>query len=211
MKDIKFCNKCKTNKHISCFHKSKAQKDGLVSVCKSCKKIYKHKWDIKNKEKMKTYFKEYRIKNLDKKRQSDKEYYKNNKDRLLSYRSIWAKNNRERINKRHHERNKTDIQYKLNRAVRSRFNQAFRSIYTGGVAIRNLGCSIKELELHLESQFQEGMSWDNYGVKGWHIDHIIPLDYFELDDPTQILVACYYKNLQPLWAVDNLKKGNKVG
>ena len=54
------------------------------------------------------------------------------------------------------------------------------------------------------------MSWDNYGKKGWHIDHITPLVLFDLTNREQVLMACHYTNLQPLWAKDNLSKGTKI-
>jgi len=63
---------------------------------------------------------------------------------------------------------------------------------------------------HLESKFQEGMSWENYGKNGWHLDHIIPLSAFDLTDPEQLKIACHYTNIQPLWARDNLVKSNKI-
>lgn len=78
-----------------------------------------------------------------------------------------------------------------------------------GSAIRDLGCSMEELKVYLESKFQPGMSWDNYSFTGWHIDHIIPLSSFDLTDPEQFKQACHYTNLQPLWAEDNFKKSNK--
>lgn len=68
-----------------------------------------------------------------------------------------------------------------------------------------MGCNIQELLSHLESQFSEGMSWDNYGE--WELDHVNPLSLFDLTDPVQFKEAANFKNLQPLWKVDNQKKG----
>ena len=104
----------------------------------------------------------------------------------------------------------TDIYFKLRSSLRTRLNKAIKGIYKSGSAVTNLGCSIKEFKVYLESKFQPGMTWDNWGVKGWHIDHIVPLTYFNLIDPEQLKRACHYSNLQPLWAKDNLKKTNKI-
>ena len=65
-----------------------------------------------------------------------------------------------------------------------------------------------ELKIYLESKFVEGMSWNNYGLYGWHIDHIIPLSSANTED--EIYKLCHYTNLQPLWSEDNLKKGCKI-
>ena len=73
------------------------------------------------------------------------------------------------------------------------------------------GYTAEDLRKHLESQFKEGMTWDNYGK--WHIDHIIPLSRLYIDgtdDPT-FKFAWSLSNLQPLWKKDNLKKANKIG
>ncbi len=72
-----------------------------------------------------------------------------------------------------------------------------------------IGCSSKELESYLETQFTEGMTWDNYGYYGWHIDHIKPCASFDLSDPEQQKLCFHYSNLQPLWAKENIKKSNK--
>lgn len=72
-----------------------------------------------------------------------------------------------------------------------------------------IGCSIDELKLHLQKQFQPGMHWNNYGYRGWHIDHRIPLSSFDLLDPAQQKLAFSYQNLQPLWAAENMAKGAK--
>ena len=69
------------------------------------------------------------------------------------------------------------------------------------------GCSASTLAAHLESKFQDGMSWDNYGE--WHVDHILPMASFNLLDPIERAKANHYTNLQPLWAEENFKKGSR--
>jgi hypothetical protein len=97
-----------------------------------------------------------------------------------------------------------ELAKKLKRNLRSRLNKAISGKYKTGSAVDDLGCSIEELKKHLELQFKPGMSWDNYGE--WEIDHIKPLNKFNLLDTVQLQAACYYKNLQPLWHEDNLSK-----
>lgn len=72
----------------------------------------------------------------------------------------------------------------------------------------SLGCSRDELCSHIESRFTEGMTWEN--MKEWHIDHVKPLSSFNVLDPSERKKANHFSNLQPLWAIDNLKKYNKV-
>ena len=69
-----------------------------------------------------------------------------------------------------------------------------------------VGCTLAELCTHLETQFVDGMSWDNR--KDWHIDHIRPCGSFDLTDPEQQAQCFHYTNLQPLWARDNLEKSD---
>jgi len=66
-----------------------------------------------------------------------------------------------------------------------------------------LGADYATAAAHLESQFKDGMSWANRSE--WHIDHIIPLASAKNEE--ELLKLCHYTNLQPLWAMDNLKKG----
>jgi len=94
-------------------------------------------------------------------------------------------------------------------SLRARLNTSISNAYKTGSAVSDLGCSIEELKKHLECQFQDGMTWSNRGLKGWHIDHIKPLDSFDLTNKEELKKAVHYSNLQPLWAKDNLKKSNK--
>lgn len=106
------------------------------------------------------------------------------------------------------KRYQTDPQFKIGQLLRSRLNAAIIKGSKTGSAVDDLGCTISELIHYLESLFLPDMTWDNWSRAGWHIDHIRPLSSFDLSDPTQLRSACHYTNLQPLWAIDNLRKGS---
>jgi hypothetical protein len=72
-----------------------------------------------------------------------------------------------------------------------------------------LGISVGEFKAYLESKFVDGMSWDNYGMKGWVVDHVRPCASFDLSDPNQQVLCFHYTNTQPLWRLDNQKKTSK--
>lgn len=114
--------------------------------------------------------------------------------------------NKSKINKRRKKYESININHKISVRLRTRVCNAIKNNYKSGSAVRDLGCSIEELKIYLESKFLPGMSWDNYGLKGWHIDHIKPLSSFNLSNREEFLKACHYTNLQPLWAKDNLRK-----
>lgn len=118
------------------------------------------------------------------------------------------------LNKR--QRYHSDINFRLTNNLRTRLKMALKNNQKVGSAITDLGCSIAKFKIYLQLKFHrdsrgkhEYMSWDNYGE--WHIDHIKPLIKFNLKDPEQLKEACHYTNLQPLWAKDNLKKGDQHG
>jgi hypothetical protein len=115
---------------------------------------------------------------------------------------------RERDKGRQRERYEQDINYRLSCVLRSAIARATKATKAGS-AVKMLGCSVKELRDHISVKFQPGMSWENWGSKGWHIDHIRPLSSFDLSDIEQFKKACHYTNLQPLWAKDNLRKSDK--
>jgi hypothetical protein len=97
--------------------------------------------------------------------------------------------------------------YRLQNALRARLYDALQGKRKTAPTLEMLGCTTKELRVYIEGLWQEGMTWENYGVHGWHIDHIVPCDSFDLSDPAQQRECFHYTNLQPLWAGDNLAKG----
>lgn len=186
----KKCSKCKVEKEVCEFYKTKQNKDGIYSSCKECKL----KWRRENK--LKT--------NLTNKRSRD-----NRIDSHRRYNSLYQKINKEKINKRAVERRKNNPLCKLSSLVRSRIYNflKYKNITKKNKTSEIVGCSLEFLKTHLESQFTHGMSWELMG-KHIHIDHIIPLSSAKNED--EIIKLCHYTNLQPLWFKDNLKKSNKI-
>lgn len=124
-----------------------------------------------------------------------------------TYTSEWRKKNPGHRNLYERSRKASDVSYRLKQNIRSYVSSSLKNNKKIGHIEELLGCSIECLHNYLEARFWPGMSWDNYGE--WHLDHIIPLSQFDLSDPEQQELAWHYTNLQPLWARDNLKKGNK--
>lgn len=169
--------------------------------------------------------KRYRENHPDLVLQKRKEYEENNHPRILEMKrvrreqkevkekaQIYAKkyNSRPEIVERRRKRYLDDINFRLAMNLRGRISQALREKRKAGSAVRDLGCTLDELKVYLENKFKEGMSWENRGQFGWHIDHRLPLSQFDLTDREQFLRACHYTNLQPMWWIDNIKKGIKI-
>ena len=94
--------------------------------------------------------------------------------------------------------------------LRKRIGRAIRDYGTGRKSASSallLGCSMPEFMAHLESRFLPGMTWENRNQ--WHVDHKRPARSFDLSDPAQQLACFHFSNLQPLWAVDNIRKHAK--
>ena len=164
------------------------------------KNEYFKKYREENKDTIREYFKKYREENKDKIRELVKKYQEENKDTI-----------RENVRKWRNKRYK-DPNYKIRILTRKRIMNALKNnnINKTSKSLELLGCTIQEAREHLEKQFKEGMTWDNHGRKGWHIDHIIPCASFDLTDPEQQKKCFHYTNLQPLWAKENISKGSKI-
>jgi len=161
--------------------------------------ISKKKYREENKEKIAYHNREYRQKNIDKISLKKKMYYLNNKNKVYI-------NNKKQFKQKYG----VDINYTLRHILRGRLETALKNRSKVGSAVKDLGCTIGQLMDHLQKQFQPGMSWSNHGLFGWHIDHIKPLSSFNLENREELLEACHYTNLQPLWAEINLEKGSKL-
>lgn len=184
---------------------------------KNIERILKEKKDYqkKNREPLKAYLKEYKQKNKETLREKRKESYQRNREQILERKKESHQRNKKQRNEQIYlyqkNRRKNDIEFKIRTNLRSRILAVLKtqkSIKSSNT-INLLGCSLEEARKHLESQFKEGMTWENHGNKGWHIDHIRPCASFDLTDIEQQRDCFNYKNLQPLWWNENLSKGDK--
>ncbi len=130
-----------------------------------------------------------------------KAWRKANPDRHAAHKAAWRRNRR--AQRRPEDLLLSSLRRRLVEAVRQK--RGHKSANT----LALLGCTIPELRARLEGLFAPGMSWDNYGPRTWHIDHVKPCAKFDLTQPDQQRACFHYTNLQPLWAEDNILKGDK--
>ena len=195
---MKRCSLCNTQKDLSSFGKHSRSKDGLAYSCKDCKKKKDKLYYEANKKKIKDRVVAYHKENPEVGQKARRDWNKRNKKKMRLYRAEWKK-----------RKYNNDSLYKLNCLIRSNCTR-LSSLVKQQKELRSLeylGCTIEEFKTHIESLWLDGMTWENHG--DWHIDHKIPLDYFvkNEDDPWK---ANHYSNLQPLWAEENLRKGNSI-
>lgn len=176
----KTCNKCGIQKSISNFGKNKNGKYGVHSICKICKNEYKKQYREINGEKIKLQGKTYSTENREKIKIRKQNYYQKNKTLINKKKLNYNKSHKHIICWRN-----------LLRIVLKKLNKSKESH-----TIDLLGYSAIQLKEYIQSQFTDGMSWDNHGE--WHIDHIKPISTFSLDTPPSVVNAL--NNLRPLWA-----------
>lgn len=236
---MKTCNSCKIEKPLTDFYVNRACLDGRAGTCKVCTKARTSAWYYANREKASERQKAYRIANKETYTATAKKWVEANRARSREIKAAWKKRNPETVNRHAREgarrnpekiavrkkiyreanphvareyqrkRRAENVHQRVYDAMGNRFREVLRS-NKGGRSWKHLaGYDVHALKAHLEALFVEGMSWENYGQ--WHIDHIRPVASFDFSvNLLQTVRACWaLSNLQPLWAIDNIKKGKK--
>ena len=165
------------------------------------KKISDKKYYESNKEKISEYYSEWK---------------KNKKEHLKEYQKKWREENREKLRetKRNYEKTRkhNDPLYKLIANFRTAIYQVLKenNVQKNGHYFEILQYTPNELIDHLENQFTENMTWDNYGE--WHVDHIKPITYFKINEigDDEFMKCWSLNNLQPMWGHENIRKSNNV-
>ncbi len=181
---MKICSKCNNELSDESFEKHS-------KTCGDCQSKLYREYYLKNKERRLAQTNAYRL-NPD------------NHEKVKASKLKWYTENKEKITKYKRDKYHNDLQYKLSMNLRRRINQALNKSKKSKSTLKLLGCSLDDFKKHLESLWQEGMSWDNYGE--WHIDHKIPCATFDLTLEENQTICFHYSNLRPLWRVDNLSR-----
>ncbi len=188
---MKNCSKCKEVKSYEFFNKNKTFKDGCQTICRSCMKEYQSN----KKEYFKEYQKHYYIKNKEK----AKEYVKHNKEKIKKYQNEYKKN-----------RLQNDSIFKfgfnLRCLIRCSFKRNNNKFKKNTKTEKILGCTIEEFKNYILTKFTKKMTFENYGE--WHLDHIIPISSATTEE--ELIILNHYTNFQPMWAKENISKGNKI-
>ena len=200
------------------------------------KKYYEEDKEKINSNRSKKYYENHRenlikgrerIKKERRKRvEMSKKYYENNKEKVKEYlkkhyelnkenykakSKEWASKNKDRVNKsvniRNKIRKKEDIIFKLKTKLKTDIYISLKRRKKSKLLEEIIGLTIEEYKKYIENQFEEWMTWENWGLYTWHIDHIIPLSSAKTEG--EVYLLWHYSNLRPLSATENLKKGNK--
>ena len=151
------------------------------------RKSENHKnWSEKNREYLTEYHQKWREKNIDKHREYKRDYERNRKARDPIYKLI--------------SNFRTAIYTVLKESNVDKYGHYFDILqYTP-----------EQLITHLELQFKDDMSWDNYGI--WHVDHKLPITSFDIQEMgDKEFMSCWsLDNLQPMWGIENIRKSNKT-
>jgi hypothetical protein len=217
-------NNCKECKLKNNHRWRKENKENVSNISKIWRELNKGKirenekrWRESNKEKLYLKKKEYRETNKEKIIEVAKKY--RNTEKYKEYQKKYKEKNKEKILEQQRNRKEyylnyrktrysNDVLYRLKDLCRTRIREILniKNLSKKNKTFEIVGCSPEFLKEHLESQFKDGMSWENRSE--WHIDHIIPLSSAKTED--ELYKLCHYTNLQPLWAEENLKKSNKI-
>jgi len=191
----------------------------LINIRRSKKYYENHEENlIKDRERIKNErekrlesSKMYYVVNKDKVKEYQKKHYELNKENYIKRAKVWRDNNKERsnllINVRNKIRKKEDVLFKLKTKLKTDIYISLKRKKKSKTLEQIIGLSLTEYKKHIENQFEDWMSWDNWGLHTWHIDHIIPLSSAKTEE--EVYLLWNYTNLRPLSANENLKKGNK--
>jgi hypothetical protein len=200
----KICSICGYDKPVGEFYIRKDSKDGYRSNCIVCVKEQKKKYNGRDNDRKRKWY----IKNKELTIQRAKEWKENNLERSRKLNKESDKRRRPSITKYRRERYQSDNLFRLKENITKLIGNSFRKNGYSKKSKTNeiLGVDYNSFMNHIESQFMNGMTWENRGE--WELDHKIPLSLGKTEE--DIVRLNHYSNFRPLWKLDNRLKSDKV-
>lgn len=195
MTDEKICSRCELPKPVSEFYIRSDRPSGVMPHCKICDKA--------------------RVKRYQESENGSKVILKYSRlPKVIEMRLKWRESPNGKKSGKYYLRKKRarDVNYRIASSLRTIIGHSLKrqGAKKSKRSMELVGCTIEFLKNHLEAKFKSGMTWSNWGRKGWHIDHLVPCASFLLTDPNEQKKCFNFKNLQPLWAHENHSKGARV-
>ncbi len=202
----KRCSKCEKLKPVTSeyFYRESMGKDGFRGECKVCKEKHTKKWrQGKGKEYLADMQREWRVDNWDKWIEWRRNYCHTNVDKINAVRRIrYANGGSLKI--------KGNVNYRIASRLRNRITHALKR-QTKSLSTNDLiGCDTEYFKKYFFSLFTNSMTITDFVNGKIHIDHIIPVSFFNMLDEKEQKTAFHYTNMQPLWAEDNFRKGIRI-
>ena len=238
LEPLKICSTCKVPKPVGEFVKNKRYKDGLHFRCKNCchnyrlqhtreSSLYNKKYHSdhreeeilrckryrnEHKEEGILYNKKYNLEHREENALRSLKYHKEHRKELAVRQKEYQKNHKKETLSRLKWRYHNDPAWKIIILLRCRMRLALKRNQKAGHTTELIMCSVSELKTHIEKQWLPRMNWENhgYGEDKWHIDHIIPVSFFDMSDAVEQHMCFRYQNAQPLWQTDNFDKRDKI-
>lgn len=183
-----------------------------------------------NPERQKAWHKKSLAKNYEKRQEYLKVWKARNREKLRVQNAAFKAKHREKYNRLARERTKANRpaanlaakrwrmkalqrpSYRILANIRRRLQKVLKGTRKSEATLKLLGCSVEDFKIYLESRWETGMNWENYGTGSgkWSLDHIIPCAIFDLTKPEHQKRCFHFSNIQPMWSVENSSKHHKV-
>jgi len=212
----KVCCKCKESRSTELFGRLKNSPDGLRYDCKLCRKEYRETNIVHIKKKLNDYYyanketllennRNYRLANKDTISEQRREY--RNRENVKEHNKQKQKEYLP-IRKQHiKEKRKTDLNFQIKEVLRSKIHKFLKAQPTSYTNL--IGCDLEFFKKWIEFRFDSSMNWENFG-EVWQLDHILPINSFDMSSPVDKQICFHWTNLQPLNSYENRQKSDKL-
>ena len=205
--NAKICSECGFEKELINFYKDKKVADGYCSRCTDCENMRTSEYYEKNRDKISVKSHNRYIENIEKYKIRSDIYYKNNPYKKRKKNITWYKNNRLKRNLYVKRKYKTDTIFKLKTNIRNLIRISFKnkSYKKSKNAVAILGCEFEQFKIYIENQFDEFMTWENYGSY-WEYDHLEPLS--RARNEKEVIALNHFTNIRPFEKKANIAKSD---